>query len=69
MWLWISNIALLMGLEFDAERRREQLMQAGLPPDLEPFVEVRDTRKMDEPERRRIDAAAANVEQRRTGPG
>jgi membrane protein len=56
VWLWISNIALLMGLEFDAERKREQLMQAGLPPDLEPFVEVRDTRKMDEPERRRIGA-------------
>jgi hypothetical protein len=39
-------------------------MQAGLPPDLEPFVEVRDTRKMDEPERRRIGVAAAHVEQR-----
>jgi membrane protein len=69
VWLWISNIALLMGLEFDAERKREQLMQAGLPPDLEPFVEVRDTRKMDEPERRRIGAAAAHVQQRRTGLG
>jgi membrane protein len=68
VWLWISNIALLMGLEFDAERKREQLMQAGLPSDLEPFVEVRDTRRMDEPERRRIGAAAAHVEQRRTGP-
>ena len=29
VWLWISNIALLMGLEFDAERQRERLMQAG----------------------------------------
>ena len=58
-----------MGLEFDAERKREQLMQAGLPPDLEPFVEVRDIRKMDEPERRRIGAAAAHVQQRRTGLG
>jgi len=69
VWLWISNIALLMGLEFDAERKREQLMQAGLPPDLEPFVEVRDTRKMDEPERRGIDAATAHVQQKRTDRG
>jgi membrane protein len=64
VWLWISNIALLMGLEFDAERQRERLMQAGLPPDLEPFVEVRDTRKMAEPERRRISAAAAHFRRR-----
>ena len=64
VWLWISNIALLMGLEFDAERQRERLMQAGLPPDLEPFVEVRDTRKMEEPERRRVSAAAAHFRRR-----
>jgi hypothetical protein len=39
-------------------------MQAGLPPDLEPFVEVRDTRKMAEPEQQRISAAAAHFRRR-----
>jgi membrane protein len=65
VWLWISNIAVLLGLEFDAESQRERLMRAGLPGDLEPFVELRDTRKLDEPERRRV-AEADRI--RREGP-
>jgi len=65
VWLWISNIAILLGMEFDAERQRERLVQAGLPEDLEPFVDVRDTRKLDEPERRRV-ARAEHIRRTRT---
>ena len=54
VWLWISNVAVLLGLEFDAESQRERLIRAGMPGDLEPFVELRDTRKLDERERRRV---------------
>jgi membrane protein len=31
VWLWISNIAVLLGAEFDAELERERELQAGLP--------------------------------------
>ncbi|GAA3076230.1 YihY/virulence factor BrkB family protein [Streptosporangium carneum] len=48
IWLWISNIAVLLGLEFDAELARERAMKAGQPADEEPYVEPRDTRKLDD---------------------
>ena len=31
LWLWISNLALLLGAEFDAELERERELKAGLP--------------------------------------
>jgi membrane protein len=45
-WLWISNIAILLGAEFNAELERGRAIEAGHPEDREPFVEPRDTRKM-----------------------
>ena len=49
-WLWISNIMILLGAEFNAELERERAIQGGMQPeDREPFAEPRDTRKMDEP--------------------
>ncbi|UQS30010.1 YihY family inner membrane protein [Streptomyces fradiae] len=46
IWLWISNIALLLGLEFNAELERERAISAGHPPAEEPYAEPRDTRKL-----------------------
>lgn len=46
VWLWISNIAVLLGAEFNAELERGRRIEAGHPADQEPFVEPRDTRKM-----------------------
>ena len=46
VWLWISNIAILLGAEFNAELERARVIEAGHPPDREPFVEPRDTTKM-----------------------
>jgi membrane protein len=48
VWLWISNIAVLLGAELNAELERGRRIEAGHPPDHEPFVEPRDTRKLKE---------------------
>jgi membrane protein len=50
VWLWISNIMILLGAEFNAELERGRAIEEGMrPEDKEPFAEPRDTRKM-EPE-------------------
>ena len=46
VWLWLSNIAVLLGAEFNAELERGRQIAAGHPPEQEPFLEPRDTRKM-----------------------
>ncbi|WP_405162156.1 YihY/virulence factor BrkB family protein [Nocardia sp. NBC_01499] len=46
VWLWISNVAVLLGAEFDAELARGRRIEQGLPPDQEPFLPPRDTRAM-----------------------
>jgi membrane protein len=43
VWLWISNLAILLGLEFDAELSRERATRGGLPAGEEPYVQPRDT--------------------------
>jgi membrane protein len=48
VWLWISNIMVLLGAEFNAELERGRAIEGGLrPPDKEPFLEPRDTRKIE----------------------
>jgi membrane protein len=46
VWLWISNIAILLGAEVNAEVARGRLIQAGHDLDEEPFLEPRDDRKL-----------------------
>jgi membrane protein len=41
VWLWISNIAVLLGAEWNAEIARARVIEAGHPADDEPFVEPR----------------------------
>jgi membrane protein len=57
VWLWISNLAILLGLEFDAEIMRQRSIAGGLPPAKEPYTEPRDTRKWTEKDVRRLDEA------------
>ena len=57
VWLWITNIAILLGAEFNAESEHQRAIQAGLPEDVEPFVEVRDTRTLDDDEQHRVEEA------------
>ena len=47
VWLWISNIALLFGAEFNAERARGRAIAGGYPEDKEPYLEMRDTTKLE----------------------
>ena len=48
VWLWITNLAILFGAEFNSELQRSQQREAGEPAPLdEPFLEPRDTRKLD----------------------
>ena len=63
VWLWISNIALLLGAEFDAELQRARAIDDGLPPDQEPYVGLRDTRKLDAAERERYAAVSRRLRQ------
>jgi membrane protein len=46
VWLWISNIAILLGAELNAEIERGRQIQAGAAEDKEPFLEPRDARKL-----------------------
>jgi membrane protein len=46
VWLWISNIAILLGAELDAELSRSQRIETGHPAEQEPFLPPRDTRAM-----------------------
>ncbi|HEU5157770.1 MAG TPA: YihY/virulence factor BrkB family protein [Streptosporangiaceae bacterium] len=48
VWLWLSNLAILLGAELNAELERGRAIAAGLPPAEEPYVEPRDTRKFDD---------------------
>lgn len=45
VWLWLTNTAILLGVEFNAELARGRAIQAGHPAGREPYVEPRDTRK------------------------
>ncbi|MET9803077.1 YihY/virulence factor BrkB family protein [Streptomyces sp. NPDC006368] len=55
VWLWITNLAVLLGLEFDAELSRQRAIDGGFPEDEEPYVEPRDTSKWTEEDHKRLD--------------
>ncbi|MFG6493353.1 YihY/virulence factor BrkB family protein [Microbacterium sp. P03] len=47
LWLWIANLALLFGAEFDAELERGRQLQAGVAAERDIQLPPRDTRKSD----------------------
>ncbi|MFF8835940.1 YihY/virulence factor BrkB family protein [Streptomyces sp. NPDC015130] len=55
VWLWITNLAVLLGLEFDAEMVRQRAIAGGQPEDEEPYVEPRDTRAWSDEDRRQME--------------
>ncbi|MGX1567740.1 YihY/virulence factor BrkB family protein [Streptomyces sp. NPDC055506] len=55
IWLWITNLAILLGLEFDAETVRQRAVAGGHPPEDEPYTQPRDTRAWDGEDRRRVE--------------
>ncbi|KJK10471.1 ribonuclease [Terrabacter sp. 28] len=58
VWLWLTNIAILLGAEVNAELDRGRAIAAGVPEDLEPFAEPRDTRAMSDFDRAAVEEAA-----------
>jgi membrane protein len=47
IWLWVSNLAILFGAEFNAELERGRAAAGGeFPMGQEPYVELRDTAKL-----------------------
>ena len=46
-WLWISNIAILLGAELNAEIERGRQIEKGFPPEKEPFLPARDTTNLE----------------------
>lgn len=48
IWLWISNLAVLLGLEFDAELARARALHAGQSADKEPYAQPRDASRFEQ---------------------
>ena len=44
-WLWITNIAVLFGAEFNAELERGRQIEGGMHPEQEPYLPLRDEPK------------------------
>jgi membrane protein len=47
-WLWISNIAVLLGAELNAEVERGRQIERGMSPEKEPFLPLRDRTKLED---------------------
>jgi membrane protein len=45
IWLWITNVVILLGAELNAELERGRLIEAGHPAETEPYLPVRDEPK------------------------
>jgi membrane protein len=48
IWLWISNLAILLGVELDSELDHQKALEEGVPEDIDMFAVPRDTRKFDD---------------------
>jgi membrane protein len=46
VWLWISNLSILLGAELNAELERGRSIASGQPGEREPYMELRDTSKI-----------------------
>jgi membrane protein len=53
VWLWVTNVAILLGAEMNAEIERQRQIAQGQPPDREPFLPYRDAPRDDQERARR----------------
>jgi membrane protein len=47
LWLYVTNTAILLGAELNAELERGRAVEAGHPSHVEPYTKLRDDRKVD----------------------
>lgn len=52
VWLWITNLAILLGAELNAELERGRAIAGGQSAEEKPYVEFRDTRAFGDEQRR-----------------
>ena len=55
LWLWITNLALLLGAEIDSELERGRELEAGIPAEEELQLPARDTRNIDKAREKELD--------------
>lgn len=67
LWLWITNIALLLGAEFDAEVERGRELQAGIRAEEEIQLPPRDTRQIEKKEEKHAKDVEEATEVREAG--
>ena len=67
VWIWISNLAILLGAEFNAEIERARAEVDGLPRGAEPYVTPRDTRAMNDDEKAEVEGSRLHRRPRRGG--
>ena len=67
LWLWIANMALLLGVEIDVELERVRQLRAGVPAERQVQVELRDTRAIATAVRRDGDEEQKAARVRREG--
>jgi membrane protein len=51
VWLYLTNTAILLGAELNAELERGRAIEAGHPPKTEPYTQLRDQRKLNPDQR------------------
>ena len=61
VWIWISNLVILLGAEVNAELSRARAEVDGLPEGAEPYLELRDTRKLDDDEKAEVEGSRRHI--------
>src|SRR4029079_7575317 len=69
LWIWLTNLALLSGAEFDAELERASQLQAGIEAEEEIQLSPRDTQAAEKRERKRDDLVQEGPPPRRKPNG
>ena len=67
VWIWISNLAILLGAEINAELGRARAEVDGLPEGAEPYLPLRDTRKLGDDEKAEVEGSRRHITPDRGG--